>query len=79
MKITEKKYEKEEKKIKTNKLSLIEASLTSYIVKPLKYYINSIYREKVVPKKGSIVYTDFGVSGIYMGEGKIVNIIVDIF
>ncbi len=77
MKITEKKYEKEEKKIKTNKLSLIEASLTSYIVKPLKYYINSIYREKVVPKKGSIVYTDFGVSGIYMGEGKIVNIIVD--
>lgn len=52
----------------------IEVSLTSHLVKPIKYYINSIYRKKVVPKEGSIIYSDFGSAGVYIGDDRIVTI-----
>ena len=45
-------------------MATVEISLTSAFVKPLKYYINSVYRKKVLPERGSIIYSDFGVSGI---------------
>ena len=52
----------------------IEVSLTSHLVKPIKYYINSIYRKKVAPRKGSIIYSDFGPAGVYIGDNRIVTI-----
>lgn len=52
----------------------MNASLTSQLVKPLKYYINRVYRRKTVPKTGSIIYSDFGPSGIYIGDNEIVTI-----
>ena len=52
----------------------IEVSLTSHLVKPIKYYINSIYRKKVAPRKGSIIYSDFGPAGVYIGDNRIVSI-----
>ena len=52
----------------------IEISLTSHLVKPIKYYINSIYRKKVAPRKGSIIYSDFGPAGVYIGDNQIVTI-----
>ena len=52
----------------------IEISLTSHLVKPIKYYINSIYRKKVASRKGSIIYSDFGPSGVYIGDNRIVSI-----
>ena len=52
----------------------IEVSLTSHLVKPIKYYINSIYRKKVAPRKGSIIYSDFGPAGVYIGDDRIVTI-----
>ena len=52
----------------------IEISLTSHLVKPIKYYINSIYRKKVAPRKGSIIYSDFGPAGVYIGDDRIVTI-----
>lgn len=58
-------------------MATVEISLTSAFVKPLKYYINSVYRKKVLPERGSIIYSDFGVSGIYAGDNKIININVE--
>ena len=52
----------------------IEVSLTSHLVKPIKYYINSIYRKKVAPREGSIIYSDFGPAGVYIGNNQIVTI-----
>ena len=52
----------------------IEISLTSHLVKPIKYYINSIYRKKVAPREGSIIYSDFGPAGVYIGDNRIVSI-----
>ena len=52
----------------------IEVSLTSHLVKPIKYYINSIYRKKVAPREGSIIYSDFGPAGVYIGDNRIVSI-----
>ena len=52
----------------------IEVSLTSHLVKPIKYYINSIYRKKVAPREGSIIYSDFGPAGVYIGDDRIVTI-----
>ena len=52
----------------------IEVSLTSHLVKPIKYYINSIYRKKVAPREGSIIYSDFDPAGVYIGDDRIVTI-----
>lgn len=51
--------------------------------KPLKYFIDSTFRDKVKPVPGSVVYCDLWLaaehSGIYVEGGKISNIVVDGF
>ncbi|MGB4497467.1 MAG: VWA domain-containing protein [Methylococcaceae bacterium] len=50
-------------------------------LKPIKYFIDNYFREKVTPVAGSVLYCDLWVlvehSGIYTGDGKISNIVVD--
>lgn len=52
-------------------------------VKIIKSYIDSVFREKVIPIKGSVVYSDLYIgvehSGIYIDNNEISNIIVDSF
>lgn len=52
-------------------------------IKPLKYWIDSTFRQQVEPVLGSVLYSDLWVavehSGIYMGDGQISNIEVDGF
>lgn len=52
-------------------------------VKPIKYFIDSHFRDHVTPVPGSVVYCDLWLgaehSGIYVGDGKISNIVVDGF
>lgn len=49
--------------------------------KPIKYWIDNTFRDKVTPIKGSVLYTDLYLlaehSGIYIGNEKISNIVVD--
>ena len=49
-------------------------------LKPIKYFIDSHFRAKVTPELGSVLYCDLWIaaehSGIYVGEGKIANIVV---
>ena len=49
--------------------------------KPLKYFIDSVFRDKVVPVPGSVVYCDLWMlvehSGIHVADGQISNIVVD--
>jgi uncharacterized protein with von Willebrand factor type A (vWA) domain len=50
-------------------------------LKACKYFVDSTFRDKVVPAPGSVLYCDlWGAvehSGIYVGDGKISNIVVD--
>lgn len=50
-------------------------------LKPIRYFIDSHFRDHVIPVEGSAIYSDlyFFVehSGIYTGHGKISNIVVD--
>ena len=50
-------------------------------IKALKYFVDSTFRDKVVPVPGSVLYCDLWVavehSGIYVGDGAISNIVVD--
>lgn len=50
-------------------------------LKALKYFIDSTFRDKVLPVPGSVLYCDLWVavehSGIYVGPGTISNIVVD--
>ncbi len=50
-------------------------------LKPIRYFIDSHFREQIVPIEGSVVYADLFVavehSGIYVGDGQISNIVVD--
>lgn len=50
-------------------------------IKPIKYWIDSTFRDQVVPVPGSVLYTDLWVlvehSGIYVDAGRIANIEVD--
>ncbi len=66
-----------------NAASKIVGSLASaaYVgLKPIKYFIDDCFRDKVTPVAGSVVYCDLWVlvehSGIYTGDGKISNIVV---
>lgn len=56
-------------------------SLIPMGLKALKYFVDSTFRDKVVPVQGSVLYCDLWIavehSGIYVGEGKISNIVVD--
>lgn len=51
--------------------------------KPVKYFIDSTFRKKVVPLPGSVVYCDLFLavehSGIHVADGEIINIEVDGF
>ena len=59
----------------------IIALLGKIAFKPLKYFIDSTFRDKVTPVPGSAVYCDLWLavehSGIYVGNGQISNIVVD--
>ena len=50
-------------------------------IKALKYFVDSTFRDKVVPVPGSVLYCDLWIavehSGIYVGDGAISNIVVD--
>lgn len=50
-------------------------------LKALKYFVDSTFRDKVIPVPGSVLYCDLWVavehSGIYLGTEKISNIVVD--
>lgn len=50
-------------------------------LKTIKYFIDSTFRDQVVPIPGSVLYCDLWVlvehSGIYVGDGEIANIVVD--
>lgn len=50
-------------------------------LKLIKYYLDSKFRKSVIPIEGSVVYSPLYVlvehSGIYIGRGKISNIVVD--
>lgn len=52
-------------------------------LKAIKYFVDSTFRDKVVPVPGSVLYCDLWVavehSGIFVGEGIISNIVVDGF
>lgn len=56
------------------------AGIAGLFIKPIKYWIDDWFREKVLPVEGSVVYSDlwFAVehSGIYIGDNKIANIAV---
>jgi uncharacterized protein with von Willebrand factor type A (vWA) domain len=55
--------------------------LASAAFKPIKYFIDSTFRDKVLPVPGSVLYCDLWVavehSGIHVAEGQISNIMVD--
>lgn len=57
--------------------------LFKFGIKAFKYWIDNNFRDKVVPIKGSVLYCDLFIgaehSGIYIGNGKISNIVVDGF
>ncbi|WP_282109528.1 VWA domain-containing protein [Shewanella algicola] len=50
-------------------------------IKTIKYFVDSTFREPVSPVPGSSLYCDLWVavehSGIYVGDGRISNIVVD--
>ncbi len=50
-------------------------------LKMLKYFVDSTFRDKVIPVPGSVLYCDLWVavehSGIYIGDNTISNIVVD--
>jgi len=53
------------------------------LFKEFRYYIDNNFRKKVIPVKGSVLYTDlYSIaehSGIYIGDNQISNIVVDGF
>jgi uncharacterized protein with von Willebrand factor type A (vWA) domain len=59
------------------------AGLAQLAFKPIKYFIDSTFRDKVTPVPGSVVYCDLLLavehSGIHVQGGKISNIVVDGF
>ncbi|MDZ7857375.1 VWA domain-containing protein [Sphaerotilus sp.] len=66
-----------------NPLSLASALLSKLAFKPIKYFIDSTFRDKVTPVPGSVVYCDLWLavehSGIHVQDGKMSNIVVDGF
>lgn len=50
-------------------------------LKPIRYFIDSRFRDGATPVAGSVVYSDLYLfmehSGIYVGDDKIANIVVD--
>lgn len=62
-------------------LNILTGIVKTLGVKPIKYFIDSHFRDYVTPVPGSVVYCDLWLgaehSGIYVGDGKISNIVVD--
>ena len=62
-------------------LNILTGIVKTLGVKPIKYFIDSHFRDHVTPVPGSVVYCDLWLgaehSGIYVGDGKISNIVVD--
>lgn len=56
------------------------SGLLRFGLKPIKYFIDSRFRPKVVPVPGSVLYCDLWLavehSGIYVADGEIANIVV---
>lgn len=63
-----------------NKLTAAAGLATSIGLKPIKYFIDSQFRDHAIPVAGSVVYSDLWVgaehSGIYVGDRQISNIVV---
>ena len=61
--------------------NLLPDLLGKLLFKPLKYFVDSTFRDKVTPVLGSALYCDLWLavehSGIYVGNGQISNIVVD--
>lgn len=61
--------------------SILLRVFQSICMKSVKYFIDSKIRQHVTPVPGSVLYCDLWVavehSGIYVGDGKISNIVVD--
>ena len=57
------------------------AKMLAGAIKPIKYFIDSTFRARVEPVPGSVLYCDLMLavehSGIYLGQGKIADIVVD--
>ncbi|OYU12590.1 MAG: hypothetical protein CFE38_06195 [Comamonadaceae bacterium PBBC1] len=55
--------------------------LAAMAFKPIKYFIDSTVRDKVLPVPGSVLYCDLWLgaehSGIHVAQGQISNIVVD--
>ena len=64
-------------------LNPLTALLGKVLFKPLKYFVDSTFRDKVKPVPGSVVYCDLLLavehSGIHVQNGMISNIVVDGF
>ncbi|WP_296943228.1 VWA domain-containing protein [uncultured Massilia sp.] len=64
-----------------NPMGLATNVLASIGIKPFRYFIDSVLRDKATPVPGSVLYCDLWMavehSGIYVGDGAIVNIVVD--
>jgi hypothetical protein len=61
-------------------MGLLKAALPLGL-KAIKYFVDSVFRDKVTPVPGSVLYCDLWVavehSGIYVGDNNISNIVVD--
>lgn len=60
--------------------NIVFGGIARFGLKPIKYFIDSQFRPKVVPVPGSVVYCDLWFaaehSGIYVADGQISNIVV---
>jgi hypothetical protein len=60
---------------------LLSQLAIKFAFKPIKYFIDSTFRDKVTPVPGSVVYCDLWLavehSGIHVEGGRISNIVVD--
>lgn len=61
--------------------TIAHTKILACAIKPIKYFIDSNFREQVQPVPGSVLYCDLMVavehSGIYLSDAKIVDIVVD--
>ncbi len=64
-------------------VGIIEGVAHSIGLKPIRYFIDSHFRDHAIPVPGSVVYSDLMVgvehSGIYVDDGQISNIVVTAF
>ena len=62
------------------KMMRLARDIVNVGLKPIRGFIDSHFRPKVIPEPGSVLYCDLWVaaehSGIYAGDGQIVNIVV---